>query len=167
MHHRAKGQTTGLQTKELRDKLWDNGTAGLWDKLQDCSYNRTRSGPIVNRTDNRFTGQQDHGINHGTTELWDKLWDCRTMGQWDYRTNYGTALITGSTVSCCQQDKLWVHRTTGQQDKPQDYRATGQQNYGINYRTAHIMGSEAVLLPKKPSLCIIDNSQCVYCVTPH
>ena len=113
MHHRAKGQTTGLQTKELWDKLQDNdngthyGTAGLQDKLWDRSYNRIQSGPIANRTDNGFTGQQDHRINHGTMELWDKLRDCGTTGQRDYRTNYG---FTG------QQDNRINHRITGQQD---------------------------------------------------
>ena len=67
------------------------------------SYNRIRSSPIANRTDNR--------INHGTMELQDKLQDCRTMRQWDYETNYGTTIITGSAAV-----PLPTGQTMGSQD---------------------------------------------------
>ena len=53
-------------------------------------------------------------------ELQDKLWDHgtmgHTMGQWDYRTNYGTAYIMGSEavpLPTGQTTGSWDNRTMG------------------------------------------------------
>ena len=55
-----------------------------------------------------------------TMELQDKLWDHgtmgHTMGQWDYRTNYGTAYIMGSEavpLPTGQTTGSWDNRTMG------------------------------------------------------